>query len=129
MVVIRSQHSPWCSRALDATRSLPFPVLTDSRGLLLHLPNLDGVTAQQAGLDEAPDPELLDWAARQHRIVVTHDVNTMPDHAYQRIQQGEPVAGVFVVPQEFPIGQAIAELEALTSCSFEGEWDIVFIPL
>ena len=101
------------------------------RGLFLRLTNLDAVTALQAGLDEAPDPELLDWAAHQRRIVVTHDVNTMPDHAYQRIQQGEPVAGVFVVPQEFPTGQAIAELEALISCSFEGEWDnlIVFIPL
>jgi hypothetical protein len=74
---------------------------------------------------------VLDWATRQGRIVVTHDVNTMPAHAYQRIQQGEPVSGVFVVPQEFPIGLAIAELEALISCSFEGEWDnlIVFIPL
>lgn len=29
------------------------------RGLLLRLPNLDGVTALQAGLDEAPDPELF----------------------------------------------------------------------
>lgn len=55
----------------------------------------------------------------------------MPDHAYRRIRQGEPVAGVFVVPQELPIGQAIAELEVLTACSFEGEWDnlIVFVPL
>jgi len=86
------------------------------RGLFLCLPNLDGITALQAGLKEAPDPELLDWAARQHRIVVTHDVNTMPDHAYRRIRQGEPVAGVFLIPQDVPIGQAIAELEALTSC-------------
>ncbi len=51
------------------------------RGFFLRLPNLDGVTALEAALNEAPDPELLDWAAHQHRIVVTHDVNTMPDHA------------------------------------------------
>ncbi len=101
------------------------------RGLFLRLPNLDGATSLQAGLNEASDPELLDWAASQSRIVVTHDVNTMPDQAYERIRQGERVAGVFVVPQELPIGQAIAELEVLASCSFEGEWDnlIVFIPL
>lgn len=100
------------------------------RGLFLRLPNLDGVTALQAGLNEAPDPKVLDWAARQGRIVVTHDVNTMPDHVYQRIGRREPVIGVFVIPQEFPIGEAIEELEALISCSFEGEWDnlIVFIP-
>ena len=46
------------------------------RGLFLRLPDIDGVTAQQAGLDEAPDSELLDWAAQQRRTVVTHDVNT-----------------------------------------------------
>ena len=71
------------------------------RGLFLRLPNLDAVTALQAGLDEAPDPELLDWAAHQRRIVVTHDVNTMPDHAYQRIQQGEAVAGVLSYRRSF----------------------------
>lgn len=101
------------------------------RGLLLRLPDVDGITALRAGLDEAPDSELLDWAAQQRRTVVTHDVNSMPDNAYRRIRQGEPVAGVFVVPQELPIGQAIAELEMLTACSFEGEWAdlIVFVPL
>jgi len=52
------------------------------RGLFLRLPDVDGVTALQAGLDKAPDPELLEWAAQQRRTVVTHDVNTMPDHAY-----------------------------------------------
>jgi predicted nuclease of predicted toxin-antitoxin system len=41
------------------------------RGLFLRLPNLDGVTALQEGLNEAPDPELLAWAADQRRIVVT----------------------------------------------------------
>jgi Domain of unknown function (DUF5615) len=101
------------------------------RGLLLRLPNVDGITALQAGLAEAGDPELLDWATQQRRTVVTHDVNTMPDHAYRRLRQGELVVGLFVVPQELPIGQAIAELEVLTACSFEGEWNnlIVFVPL
>lgn len=33
------------------------------RGLLLRLPDVDAVTALQSGLDEAADPELLDWAA------------------------------------------------------------------
>jgi len=101
------------------------------RGLFLRLPELDAVTALQTGLDQVPDRVLLDWAANQRRIVVTHDVNTIPDHAYQRIRSGEPVGGVFVVAQDLPIGQAIAELEVLTACSLEGEWDnlIVFVPL
>jgi hypothetical protein len=62
---------------------------------------------------------------------VTHDVNIVPDDAYQRVRNVEPVAGVFIVPQDLPVGEAIAELEILTTCSFEGEWEnlIVFIPI
>jgi hypothetical protein len=101
------------------------------RGLLLRIPGVDGVTALQVGLGAATDPELLDWAARHQRTIVTHDFNTMPDHAYQRIKNGQHVAGLFIVPQALPIGQAITELETLVACSLAEEWDglIVFLPL
>ena len=58
------------------------------RGLLLRLPDVDVVTALQAGLDEAPDPELLDWAAQQRRTVVTHDVNTTAGSRIPAYQAG-----------------------------------------
>ena len=48
------------------------------RGLLLRVPDLDVITAHQVGLSNAPDPEVLAWAAEQERIVVTHDRRTMP---------------------------------------------------
>lgn len=35
------------------------------RGLFLRSPSLDGVAARHAGLAEAPDAELLDWAAHE----------------------------------------------------------------
>src|SRR5439155_13089029 len=92
------------------------------RGLRLHLPDLDAITALQAGLDRKPDPEILAWAAGQNRIVVTHDRNTMPAHAYDRVRKGERMAGVFVVPRQMPVGKAISELELLIACSLEGEW-------
>jgi len=101
------------------------------RGLRLHLPNLDTVTALQAGLDRKSDPEILAWAAEQNRVVVTHDRNTMTAHAYDRVRKGEPMAGVFIVPREMPVGRAISELEVLIACSFDGEWNqlVVFLPL
>ena len=101
------------------------------RGLTLRLPELDAMTAREANLDRATDVELLLWAASQGRVLLTHDANSMPHYAYQRIKSGELVAGVFVVPQSLPIGLAIAELEVLTICSLESEWDnlIVFLPL
>jgi predicted nuclease of predicted toxin-antitoxin system len=68
------------------------------RGLMRRVPDLDVVTTHEAGLGEAPDRELLDWAAQSGRIVVTHDRKTMPQHAAARIAAGERMCGVFVVP-------------------------------
>ncbi|MEK6299862.1 MAG: DUF5615 family PIN-like protein [Acidobacteriota bacterium] len=51
------------------------------RGLLRSIPNLDIVTAHEQDLSEAPDPDLLEWAASHERVVLTHDRRTMPDHS------------------------------------------------
>lgn len=41
------------------------------RGLTARIPALDPVTARQAGLSNAPDPDLLAWAASEDRVLVT----------------------------------------------------------
>ena len=41
-------------------------------------PDLDMVRLLDVGLDEAPDDVVLAWAAREERIVLTHDEKTMP---------------------------------------------------
>lgn len=101
------------------------------RGLRLRLPNIDAITALQAGLDRESDPEILAWAAEQNRVVLTHDCNTMTAHAYNRVGKGEPMTGVFIVPRDLPVGKAISELELLIACSLENEWRdlVVFLPL
>lgn len=43
------------------------------RGLPRAIPDLDLLTAHQAGLSDALDPELLEWAAGHERVVLTHD--------------------------------------------------------
>lgn len=48
---------------------------------------------------------------------MTHDVNTIPKYAYQRIRLAEPVAGVVIVPEDLAIGIAIEELAMLIECS------------
>ena len=63
------------------------------RGLLLRVPNVDVITAHQAGLSDASDPDLLAWAAEQNRLIVTHDRRTMPSHAATRMARGETVSG------------------------------------
>lgn len=83
---------------------------------------MDFVTAYQAGLSEASDPDLLSWAAEHKRVVVTHDRRTMPDHATARISRSESVAGVIVVSRRLPMGRVIDDLEIIVSCSLEEEW-------
>jgi hypothetical protein len=76
------------------------------RGLESRLPDLDSVTAQQIGLGGRPDSEILEWAAANRRILVTHDLRTMPRHAGERVRAGQEMPGVFGVPKRLPIGQA-----------------------
>lgn len=74
------------------------------RGLKLRAPGLDYVIAQEAGLEGVKDPQVLDWAAKQNRILVTHDIRTIPKYAYERVASGLPMPGVIVVPEDIPIG-------------------------
>ncbi|HEV8483517.1 MAG TPA: DUF5615 family PIN-like protein [Blastocatellia bacterium] len=101
------------------------------RGLLRRIPDLDIVTAHQAGLSEAPDLDLLEWAANHERVIVTHDKRTMPDHAGHRIRTNLRMCGLVVVPMLLPLRQAIEEIELIAKCSQEGEWEnrVQFLPL
>ena len=101
------------------------------RGLLLRVPNLDVVTAHQAGLSNASDPEVLARAAEQERILVTHDRRTMPYHAASRMARAEKVAGIIVVSRQLPVSQVINDLEIIVSCSDMIKWEniIKHLPL
>jgi hypothetical protein len=92
------------------------------RGLLRRVPDLDAVTAYEIGKSEAPDPELLAWAAEAGRVLVTHDRRTMPAHAARRLAAGNDIAGVIVVSRRIPISTAIDELEIAVMCSEQDEW-------
>lgn len=101
------------------------------RGLLRNIPDLDVITTHQANLREAPDPDLLNWAAIHERIVLTHDRRTMPGYAADRIRAGLRMCGVVVVPPRIPLAQAISEIELIAMCSLENEWEnkLQFLPL
>jgi predicted nuclease of predicted toxin-antitoxin system len=86
------------------------------RGLLRRLPELDLVRVQDADLTESPDPVILAWAAGENRILLTHDRDTIPNFAYDRVLAGEPMPGVFLVSNRMPKGQAIEELLLALDC-------------
>jgi hypothetical protein len=101
------------------------------RGLTARIPGLDAVTARQAGLSNAPDPDLLAWAASEGRLLVTHDKKTMPDHAADRLASGERIAGVLIVPGRPRITEVIDDLEIIVECSEAADWEgvIKYLPL
>jgi hypothetical protein len=101
------------------------------RGLLRRLPDLDVVRVQDVGLRRQLDPIVLEWADQQDRIIVTHDVQTMPGHAYDRLAAGQRIAGVCFIPRTVPIGQAIDDLVVIAQCSKEADWEnqVRFLPL
>lgn len=78
------------------------------RGLICHKPNLDIVCAQEVGLSGEQDPVVLEWAAKESRILLTHDVNTMLEQAYARVKAGLPMPGVFAINQSLPVGKVIS---------------------
>ncbi len=102
------------------------------RGLLRHRPHFDIVRAQDVDLSQALDPEVLAWAAREVRVTLTHDVTTMTHFAAERLQRGEPMAGLFLVHQRsVAFSVIINDLLLLDDCSETSEWtnQILYLPL
>lgn len=101
------------------------------RGLLRRAPELDVVRVQDAGLSGADDPTVLEWAAREERVLLTHDVATMTRHAYEHIREGKRMPGVFEVPRGVQIGQAVEDILLIAKCSLEGEGEgqLRYLPL
>lgn len=101
------------------------------RGLLRRNAALDILRVQDAGLSGADDPSVLDWAAREARVLLTHDVATITHYAYERIEAGQEMPGVFEVGRSVSVGRAIEDILLLAECSREGEWEgqVVYLPL
>ncbi|HUE96808.1 MAG TPA: DUF5615 family PIN-like protein [Longimicrobiaceae bacterium] len=79
-------------------------------GLRRRLRDLDITTAQEAGLRGSSDPEILERAAAEGRVLLTHDTRTMKGFAYARVEVGAPMPGVVEVPDLMPISEAIRDL-------------------
>jgi hypothetical protein len=93
------------------------------RGLSRRVSNLDLVRALDVGLARVADPVLLEWAAAEGRILLTHDVNTMPKFAYDRVRAGLPMPGVFLIRSSMRIGRAIDELAFVIEGSSPEDWN------
>lgn len=86
---------------------------------------------RNVGLAAAPDPVVLEWAAANGMVLLTHDRKTIPRFAYDRVAAGLPMPGVFLVSSEMPVGRAIDELLAAAHCLEPGECEdiVTYFPL
>ena len=98
--------------------------------LLRRAPEIDFQSATAAGLEELKDSQVLAIAARENRVLVSHDQSTMPDHFAQFMMTSRS-PGVFIVPQHLPVITAVDELLLIWSASEPDEWAdrICYLPL
>ena len=70
-------------------------------------PAIDILDVRSAGLRGTKDPVLLEIAAQQDRVVITHDRRTMTRHIQERRATGKSNPGLFIVPQRSAIGEIV----------------------
>jgi hypothetical protein len=84
-------------------------------------PALDFQTAEVAGLAGLPDPEVLARTAEESRVLVTHDLQTMPHH-FAAFITTRPSAELLLIPQHLPLVSAVDDLLLIWSTMEAEEW-------
>ena len=99
-------------------------------GLRRREPAVDFQDAYAGNVIGKPDPEVLALAAREGRVLVSHDHRTMLRHFAQFIQH-QTSPGLIVVSQELDIGAAIEQLLLIWAATEAGECEnaALFVPL
>ena len=86
----------------------------------------------RGALRQQPDLDIvLEWAAQEERVLLTHDVSTITQYAYGRVRARKPMPGAFEIGRTVPIGRAIEDALLLAECSLDGEWEgqVRYFPL
>ena len=98
--------------------------------VLRRVPAIDFRTATTAGLAGLKDHEVLALAARDGRILVSHDQATMPRHFGEFIRSHRS-PGLIVVPQHLPLGEVVDDLILIWTATQAEEWTdrIAFLPV
>ena len=93
-------------------------------------PAIDFRTADEAQIRGLPDSEVLAAAAREGRILVSHDHHTMPVH-FANFIATQQSPGVFLLAQDLLIRLAVEELLMIWEASEAEEWSntLQYLPL
>jgi hypothetical protein len=98
--------------------------------LIRREPAVDFQSSASAGLARRTDPEVLAAAAREGRILVTHDQRTMPNH-FGRFIATQKSPGLLVVPQHVPVSAVVEDLLLIWGATQADEWTnrVCYLPL
>lgn len=101
------------------------------RGLQRRNPDVDITRVQDIGLSGEDDPVILEWAANEERVLLTHDVATITRYAYERLADNLDMPGVIEIPMDAPIGRVIEDLFILLECGTPKDLygQIYYLPL
>ncbi len=101
------------------------------RVLRNRMPEFDLIRVQDAGLSGLKDPKILEWAANEKRILLTHDISTITHYAYDRVRKGLPMPGVVEIKCHAPVKKVVDDLVLFVYCSDIDEWDnqVAYLPL
>lgn len=100
-------------------------------GLRRRVDDVDIVRVQDVDLRTVSDSEILQWAADQDRILVSHDLRTIPGFVSERLQARLTMPGVILMRAALPMAVAIDELATIATASEAEEWigQIAYLPL
>ena len=90
-------------------------------GVRRREPAIDFVTVQEVGRKDRSDPDILEFAARENRILVSHDYRTMPVH-FRAFVSKHSSPGVFLIPQKSVVADAIDAVVLVWAASDAEEW-------
>ncbi|SPF55166.1 conserved hypothetical protein [Candidatus Sulfopaludibacter sp. SbA4] len=85
-------------------------------------PAIDFATAADAELEGMGDPQVLERARSENRILVSHDRRTMIHHFRRYLEAGGSSPGLPIVSQNAPIGPVVEAIVVLWSVSGPSEW-------
>ena len=110
----------------QADADLRVPII---KGLKRREPSVDFATAHQAGLAGLDDRAVLKLAASNGRVLVSHDVSTMPEE-FSRFIHEQTSPGVILVSQDLSYREAIEGLLRVWSNTEAEDWENVlsFLP-
>ncbi|MGR3300907.1 MAG: DUF5615 family PIN-like protein [Candidatus Scalindua sp.] len=100
------------------------------KATLRREPTIDFQTAQIARLSGLEDEDVLAIAAKEDRLLVTHDRKTIPHH-FTKFIISQTSPGVLIIPQKLPVANVIEDLILIWATSEAEEWinRIYYLPL